>query len=187
MLTVVRYSPTTVGGAFLVEMEPREDSRGFFARVFCAEEFAAHGLEPHVAQINNAFTARARTLRGLHYQVAPAGEAKLVRCLRGRVFDVLVDLRAGSSTFRRWFGVELSGGDRRMLYVPKGCAHGYLTLEDESELLYLASAPYSSSHERVLRWNDPAIGIDWPVSPVILSDKDRVAPDFDAGHHASGY
>lgn len=183
----MQYARTPVDGAFVVDAAPRTDERGFFARVFCADEFSTHGMDPHIAQINNAFTDRAGTLRGLHYQVAPAGETKLVRCIRGRIFDVLVDLRSGSPSFRRWFGLELTAENRRMLYVPKGCAHGYLTLDDGCELLYLSSSPYAASHERVLRWDDPAIGIGWPIRPSVLSEKDRGAPDFDATRHASGY
>lgn len=171
----------------MVSLEPRGDDRGFFARFFCAEEFAGHGLEACFVQINNSVSTYARTLRGMHYQIAPAGEAKLVRCIAGRAFDVVVDMRAGSRSFGRWVGAELTAENRRMMYVPKGCAHGFMTLDDNTEMLYLASAPYAGSYERVLRWNDPAIGIDWPAVPAVLSDKDRDAPDFSPAMHSSGY
>ncbi len=183
----MRFLPTTVEGARLVELEPRTDERGFFARMFCAGEFAAEGLETSFRQVNDALSHTAGTLRGLHYQVAPAGEVKLVRCLRGAAFDVLVDLRAGSPSFGRWAGAELTSGNRRMMHVPRGCAHGYLTLEPDTELLYFASDPYVAAHERALRWDDPAIGIAWPRPAAVISDKDRTAPAFDAAYHASGY
>jgi dTDP-4-dehydrorhamnose 3,5-epimerase len=183
----MQYEPTTVDGAFVVSLEPRGDERGFFARIFCAEEFAGRGLESCFVQINNSVSTHARTLRGLHYQIAPAGEAKLVRCIAGRAFDVVVDMRSGSRSFGRWAGAELTAENRRMMYVPKGCAHGFLTLADNTEMLYLASAPYAGAYERVLRWNDPVIGIDWPAIPTVLSDKDRDAPDFSRTTHDSGY
>ena len=183
----MRFLPTAVEGARLIELEPRADERGFFARLFCAGEFAAEGLETGFRQVNDALSHAAGTLRGLHYQVAPAGEVKLVRCLRGAAFDVLVDLRAGSPSFGRWAGAELTAGNRRMMYVPRGCAHGYLTLEPDTELLYFASDPYAAAQERALRWDDPAIGIAWPRPPAIISDKDRTARTFDAAYHASGY
>jgi dTDP-4-dehydrorhamnose 3,5-epimerase len=183
----MRFEPTSLAGVFLISLEPRGDERGFFARMFCADEFARQHLEVEFPQINNSFSQHAGTLRGLHYQAAPAGEAKLVRCVHGAVFDVAVDLRAGSATHGRWYGVELTAGNRRMLYVPKGCAHGYLTLADRSELIYLASHPYSAAHERVIRWDDPTFAIAWPRTPAVLSDKDRHATDYGADTHASGY
>jgi dTDP-4-dehydrorhamnose 3,5-epimerase len=163
------------------------DERGFFARLFCSEEFAANGLESSIAQINMSLSVKASTLRGLHYQVAPAGEAKLVRCTRGRAFDVVVDMRKNSQTFRRWFGAEITADNRRMVYVPKGCAHGFMTLEDNTEMFYLASAPYDAASEHVLRWNDSAIGVEWPRAPLVLSEKDGNAPDFSEDYHLSGY
>ena len=183
----MRFHSTSIEGVSLVEIEPRGDERGFFARLFCSSEFSAKRLEATFSQVNDSMSEHAGTLRGLHYQVAPAGEAKLVRCIRGRVLDVALDLREGSATRGEWFSVELSAENRTMLYVPRGCAHGYLTLEDKSELIYFNSGPYSSSHERVIRWNDPAFGIRWPRAPAVLSDKDRHAPDYDAETHRSGY
>jgi dTDP-4-dehydrorhamnose 3,5-epimerase len=183
----MRCDPTPVDGAFLISLEPRGDERGFFARLFCADEFASHSLEPSFVQVNNSLSKHAHTLRGLHYQVAPAGEVKLVRCIRGRAFDVVADMRRTSETFSRWFGAELSAENRKMMYVPKGCAHGFLTLEDDTELLYLASARYDGARERVLRWNDPLVGIEWPAAPAVLSDKDGNAPCFSPETHYSGY
>jgi dTDP-4-dehydrorhamnose 3,5-epimerase len=183
----MKYQPTRVYGAFIVTLQPWGDERGFFARLFCSQEFAANGLESSFAQINNSLSAKAGTLRGLHYQVAPAGEAKLVRCTRGRAFDVVVDMRKSSPSFGRWFGVEITADNRHMVYVPKGCAHGFMTLEDHTEMLYLASAPHNAASERVLRWDDPAIGIEWPRAPLVVSDKDRNGPDFSEDYHLSGY
>lgn len=181
------YKKTDVVGAFVIDLEPRGDERGFFSRMFDVDEFAAQGLEGSFCQINTSMSVKALTLRGLHYQVAPAGEAKLIKCVAGSIFDVVVDLRADSPTFTRWFGGVLTAENRSMLYVPKGCAHGFLTLEDNTEVMYPVSAPYSAQHERVLRWNDPAISIEWPAEPVTVSDKDRAARDFDANYHYSGY
>jgi dTDP-4-dehydrorhamnose 3,5-epimerase len=172
------FTPTSVAGAWLVDLERREDDRGFFARAFCRDEFIAHGLNPNLAQSNVAFTYAAGTLRGLHHQVAPHEEAKLVRCTAGAIFDVVVDLRRESPTFKRWAGARLDARNRRMLYVPEGCAHGYLTLEDNSETFYEVSAPYAPAAERGVRWNDPAFGIEWPFSPRHINKKDQTHPDF---------
>lgn len=163
----------------MLALAPREDERGFFARAFCQRENLDHGLETSFVQANVSVTRRRGTIRGLHYQVAPSEEAKLVRCTRGAVWDVVLDLRAGSPSRGRWFGVELTADNHRQLYVPKGCAHGYQTLADDTELFYLVSAFYSPSDERGIRWNDPAFAIDWPVRDGIdLSPKDRSWPDY---------
>ena len=183
----MKYTPTSIQGAFVVDLEPRGDDRGFFARLFDADEFADHGMDRVYPQINTSMSVHAGTLRGLHYQVAPKGEAKLVKCLSGAIFDVVVDMRETSPTFQKWFGLELSSENRSMLYVPKGCAHGFMTLEDHTEVMYPASAPYAGDHERVLRWDDPTIGIEWPRKPTVLSDKDRAAPTFEPSLHLSGY
>ena len=172
------FTPTEVEGAWLVDLERREDERGFFARVWCRDELARHGLNPHLAQSNVAFTNAAGTLRGLHYQVPPHQEAKLVRCTAGAIFDVLGDLRPDSPSFKRWVGVELTADNRHMLYVPEGCAHGYLTLRDRSETFYQVSAPYAQAAERGVRWSDPAFAIAWPLTPRVISAKDRELPDF---------
>jgi dTDP-4-dehydrorhamnose 3,5-epimerase len=176
----MKFEPTPVRGAFIVDLEKREDDRGFFARAWCRDEFARQGLTAELAQCNLAFTRAAATLRGLHYQVPPHEEAKLVRCTAGAIFDVVVDLRRESPSFRQWFGIELTAGNRRMLYVPEGCAHGYLTLLDDTETFYQVSAPYVQAAERGVRWNDPAFGIAWPMIPRVINDKDRAHTDFPA-------
>jgi dTDP-4-dehydrorhamnose 3,5-epimerase len=175
----MRFSETPIQGAFLVEAEEKRDDRGFFARLWCRDEFAARGLTADFVQCNDAFTSRKGTLRGLHYQADPFGEVKLVRCVRGAIFDVVVDVRRDSPTFARWFGATLSADNRTMMYVPEGCAHGYLTLEDDSEIVYPVSRPYRPEAERGIRWNDSRFGIDWPpVQPLTLSVKDQGWPDF---------
>jgi dTDP-4-dehydrorhamnose 3,5-epimerase len=174
----VIFSPTAVQEAWIVDLEPRCDARGFFSRAFCREEFVRHGLNPDVAQCNIAYTRQAGTLRGLHHQEPPHAEAKLVRCVAGAVFDVLVDLRRDSPTFRRWVGLELSAANRRMLYVPEGCAHGYLTLQPDSEVFYQVSVPYAPAAERGVRWNDPAFGITWPMTPCFIHPRDAGYLDF---------
>jgi dTDP-4-dehydrorhamnose 3,5-epimerase len=174
----MKFTKTPLKGAFLIEPERRADARGFFGRVFCRDEFEKHGLDPNVAQCNVAFNPRRGTLRGMHYQLTPHQEVKLVRCTLGAVFDVIVDLRAGSETLRRWFGAELSADNHRMLYVPKGFAHGYLTLRDDSEIFYQVSEFYSPSCERGVRFDDPAFSISWPFEPLLISDKDRSHPLF---------
>jgi dTDP-4-dehydrorhamnose 3,5-epimerase len=167
----VTFEETPLPGVWIVGLEPRGDERGFFARVFDDGEFAQRGLVSHWVNVNDSLSAQRGTLRGMHYQVAPAAEVKLVRCIRGSLYDVALDLESG-----RWFGVELSAENRRMLYVPEGCAHGFLTLEDDTEAFYFTSAHYSPEHERGARWDDPAFGIDWPFEPTVLSDKDRAWP-----------
>lgn len=183
----MKYQPTEVEGAFVVSLEPRGDERGFFARVFCAEEFAGRDLEGTVSQVNTSASANAGTLRGMHYQVAPHGEAKLVKCIRGAAFDVVLDLRPQSPTFGRWTGAALTQENRLMMYAPKGCAHGFLTLADDTEMLYTASTPYHGAAERIVRWNDPRFAIAWPREPAVLSPKDKDAGDYDPAWHRSGY
>jgi len=172
------FTETPLAGAFVIALEPRDDERGFFARAFCQNELAEHGLETTVAQANLSFNHRKGTLRGLHMQNPPHGEDKMVRCITGAIFDAIVDLRPGSPTYRQWFGVELSAANRLMLYVPKGFAHGYQSLTDGSEVLYMVTQFYTPGAERGLRWNDPAFGIAWPLPDPILSEKDAAAPDF---------
>lgn len=174
----MHFEPTPIEGAFLVDLDRRGDDRGFFARVFCAREFAAAGLAGQFVQINTSFSGRRGTLRGLHHQLPPAAEAKLVRCIQGALFDVVLDLRPASPSFRRWFGAELTAANRRMMYVPEGCAHGFLSLADGTETLYLASAFYQPDAERGIRFDDPAFAIDWPMAPVDVSAKDRAWPDY---------
>jgi dTDP-4-dehydrorhamnose 3,5-epimerase len=179
----MRFTETSVTGAYLIEPELHGDARGFFARLWCREELAARGLTAAFVQCNDSFSTRRGTLRGLHYQTPPFAEVKLVRCVRGAVFDVLVDLRPHSPTFSRWFGVELTADNRKMLYVPEGCAHGYLTLEDASEVVYPVSRPYRPDAERGIRWNDPLFRVQWPVTESItLSAKDEQWPDYSPDH-----
>jgi dTDP-4-dehydrorhamnose 3,5-epimerase len=177
----VIFRPTELSGVVVVELEPFVDERGSFTRTFDAELFAAHGLDPRVVQCNNSFNPQAGTLRGLHYQLAPHAECKFVRCAQGRVFDVAVDLRPDSPTHRRWVGVELSAHNRLCVVVPEGCAHGFQTLEDDSEVHYQTSAAYAPEADRGVRWDDPAFAIRWPQPPAggrILSVRDRAHPDY---------
>jgi len=170
------FRRTGIDGVVIVDQERREDSRGWFSRTFCMEEFAEFGLAIEFPQCSTSYNERRGTLRGLHYQAAPCGEAKLIRCTRGRVFDVAVDLRPASPTRGRWTAAELSAENGRMIYIPEGCAHGFQTLEDASELFYQISVPHSPAHSRGVRWDDPAIGIDWPLATPILNERDRALP-----------
>jgi dTDP-4-dehydrorhamnose 3,5-epimerase len=172
----VKLQEATLAGAYTIEMDRLEDERGFFARSYCAQEFAARGLPVAMPQSSVSFNARRGTLRGLHYQAEPHAEDKLVRCTAGAIYDVIVDLRPGSPTARRWFGVELSAANHRSLFVPKGMAHGFLTLRDDTEVLYMISVPYAAGFERGVRWNDPAIGISWPLAPSLVSARDAAYP-----------
>lgn len=177
------FNPTPLLGAFTIDLEKRGDDRGFFARFFCEKEFSEAGLETRFVQINNSSSGKRGTLRGMHYQLPDAAEVKVVRCIKGALFDVIVDLRPDSPTFKQWFGAELTAENRRMMYVPRGFAHGFITLEDDTEAFYLVSAFYAPQNERGLRWNDPAIGIQWPVNPVDISEKDGKWPDLDVEFH----
>jgi len=174
----MRFTETKVSGAFLVDLDRREDNRGFFARSWCTLEFQAKGLNPRIAQINVGFTAKKAGLRGLHYQVSPHQEAKTVRCTRGSVFDVVVDLRSQSPSFRGWDAFELNEENHRMLYIPEGCAHGYQTLEDSSEIEYVTSVFYSPESARGLRFDDPSFAINWPLPVGLISETDRAWPDY---------
>lgn len=176
----MRFRESGLAGGWVIEPEPIGDERGWFARAFCAEEFRAHGLPGRFPQTNMSESRRAGTIRGLHVQLPPHAEAKALRCVAGRVFDVAVDLRPDSPTFLRWSGVELDADGAAMVYVPGGCAHAYQALEDRSRVLYMVSEPYTPGSETGVRWDDPALGIDWPVTePVIVSDKDGSWPDLD--------
>ena len=172
----MRYTELSLKGAFVIDPEEIGDNRGFFARAFDAREFAQHGLDTAVAQCNISFNVRRGTVRGLHYQHPPHAEVKLVRCTRGSIFDVAVDLREGSPTRLRWEAVELTAENRRMLYIPKGFAHGYQTLEDATEVSYQVSEFYAPGSEGTVLWNDPAVGVAWPLGDVTVSEKDRSAP-----------
>lgn len=172
----MKVSPTVLAGVYLAETSYGADHRGRFGRLFCAGELdAAHAGRP-IVQINHSLTRAVGAVRGLHYQTAPAGEAKWVRCLRGRVFDVAVDLRRGSLTLMRWIGVELSAEAGNALFLPEGVAHGFQVLEGDSEMLYLHTAPYTPAHEGGVRWDDPAIGVAWPLPAVDLSPRDASHP-----------
>lgn len=175
----MRFTPLPLGGAYLVDLELRGDHRGFFARAFCVDEFATQGLVTVFVQMNDSFSAEDGTLRGLHYQKAPHAETKLVRCIRGALFDVILDLRPDSPTFGQSYGVELTAENRRAIYVPKGFAHGSITLSANTEMLYLVDEHHSPAAEAGVRWNDPEFKIVWPRTPAILSEKDRNLPDLD--------
>jgi dTDP-4-dehydrorhamnose 3,5-epimerase len=176
----MKFHETPLRGAFILEIERLEDERGHFARTWCREELAARGLDPTVAQCSVSYNRRARTMRGLHYQAPPFPEAKVVTCQRGRAFDVIVDLRRASATFRKWFAVELAAYDGRSLYVPEGFAHGFMTLEDDTTLHYQISETYHPELSRGVLWNDPAFGIHWPFDTgLVLSARDRAYPSFD--------
>lgn len=179
----MRFTPTPLAGAFLIDLDKREDERGFFARFFCEREFAGAGLETRFVQINNSLSRDLGTLRGMHYQLGEAAEVKLVRALQGALWDAILDLRPGSATFGQSFGAELSGENRRMMYVPRGFAHGFLTLAEDTEALYLVSAFYAPERERGVRWNDPRFAIQWPAEPLVISDKDAQQRDFDPAWH----
>lgn len=179
----MKFNQSPLKGAYTIELEKRGDNRGFFARVFCSEEFAAAGLASSFAQINDSLNGKKGTLRGLHYQVTPSTEVKVVRCISGALFDVILDLRPQSPTFGKWFGETLSAENRLMMYCPKGFAHGFITLEENTEAFYLASDPYAPRLERGVRFNDPAFNIEWPIEPVEISEKDNAWPDFDPEWH----
>jgi dTDP-4-dehydrorhamnose 3,5-epimerase len=179
----MKFHPTTLEGAYTIEPERRGDDRGFFARVFCQNELKHQGLSPHVVQVNNSLSAKKGTLRGLHYQLAPKAEVKIVRCVRGALWDAIVDLRPDSPTFSQWFGAELNAENRLMMYVPKGFAHGILTLTDDVEAFYMVNEFYAPDQERGLRWNDQKFKIDWPIEPSEVSPKDTRWPDFDPRFH----
>jgi dTDP-4-dehydrorhamnose 3,5-epimerase len=174
----VIFTETALPGAYVIELERREDHRGFFARTWCAREFAARGLEPTVAQCSISVNWRRGTLRGMHYQVAPHEEVKVVRCARGAVHDVLLDIRPDSPTFLRHVAISLTADGGRMVYIPRGVAHGFQTLVDDTEVCYQMSEFYAPEDARGVRWNDPAFGISWPISDPIMHERDRSYPDF---------
>ena len=172
------FTETSLQGAYVVELEPFQDERGFFARAWCQREFREHGLTPVVVQANLSYNKKKSTLRGMHYQVEPYGEAKMVRCVRGRIYDVIIDLRPESPTYRQWFGVELTAENHKMLYVPENFAHGFQTLENDTEVLYQVSQFYTPGAERGIRYDDPAFNIKWPLDVAVISEKDRSWADF---------
>jgi dTDP-4-dehydrorhamnose 3,5-epimerase len=172
------FTETKLSGVFLIELERLEDVRGFFALTWSAEEFARRSLVSQLAECNISLNNRKGTLRGMHYQAHPHSQTKLVRCTMGAIYDVVIDLRAPSPTFKQWLGVELSANNHRMIYIPKGFAHGFQTLEDHSEVLYQMSYPYVPASSRGVRWDDPAFGIHWPDGDRIIIERDRAYPDF---------
>ena len=172
------FHPTKLPGVFTIGIEPIADERGFFARSWCGKEFESKGLNPALVQCNISFNAHKGTLRGMHYQAAPCQEAKVVRCTSGSLYDVALDLRPDSPTFKDWVAVVLSAADRNMLYIPEGCAHGFLTLEDATEICYQMSEAYHPETARGVRWNDPAFQISWPAGVAIISERDAAYPDF---------
>jgi dTDP-4-dehydrorhamnose 3,5-epimerase len=174
----VFFKPTGLLGAYVIEQDRHEDTRGYFARTFCEKEFAAHGLEARVAQCSVSFNRRTGTLRGMHYQIAPFEEAKLVRCSRGTIYDVIIDLRRDSPTFKNYFAVQLDERNGKTVYIPGGFAHGFQTLEDNTEVFYQMSQIYSQEHARGVRWNDRAFGIAWPNDDPTILERDQNYPDF---------
>jgi dTDP-4-dehydrorhamnose 3,5-epimerase len=173
------FTETKLKGAFVLDLERKEDERGFFARTFCVEEFQKHKLNGRLAQCSVSFNKQRGTLRGMHWQDPPAAECKLVRVTRGAIYDVIIDLRRDSGTFKHWFAVELTGENRRELYVPEGFAHGFQTLEDNTEVFYQMSVPFNPALSRGVRWNDPAFAIEWPqVERRIMNERDASYPDF---------
>ena len=179
----MKFMETPLKGAFVIEIEPRGDERGFFARAFCQRELTAAGLNPKIVQINNSLSRHAGTLRGIHYQLAPKAEDKIVRCIRGALYDAIIDLRPDSPTFLQHYGVELTAENRKALYVPKGFGHAFLTLVDDTETLYMVTEYYAPDRERGLRFNDPKLGIPWPIPPTVVSDKDRAWPEYSPDYH----
>ena len=174
----MKFTATKIPGVIVVKADPIADERGFFARGFCGTEFAGAGLSLSVVQTNVSHNKRKGTLRGMHYQAQPKPEAKLVSCIRGAIFDVAVDLRRGSKTYCGWFGVRLTDSNHKALFVPPGCAHGFLTLSEESDVSYLMGEVYIAELARGVRWNDSAFGIKWPGKPTVISDRDAAYPDF---------
>ncbi len=172
------FRETSLPGAIIIEPERSEDERGFFARTWCRHEFAAHGLNPGLAQCSFSFTHKRGTLRGMHYQIVPYEETKLVRCTAGAIYDVVIDLRPTSPTFKQHLSIILTSDNKRAIYIPEGLAHGFQTLEDNTEVLYQTSEFHAPDYARGIRWNDPAFGIAWPIANPILCDRDRQYPDF---------
>jgi len=182
----MRFIETKLRGAYFIEPDPVGDERGLFARTFCRREFEEHGLDPTATQCSVSYNEKRGTLRGMHYQLAPHEETKLVRVTRGAAYDVVVDLRPDSPTCCGWVGCELTAQNRRMVYVPKGCAHGFVTLADCTELCYQISVFYEPASARGVRWDDPAFGIDWPLVPGVISERDRSYQDYSGVNDRQG-
>ena len=180
------FTETPFKGLYKIDLEKRGDDRGFFARVFCKNEYEKLGLNPNLVQMNTSVTPNKGTFRGMHYQVAPKAEDKIIKVTRGSLYDISLDLRPDSATFGKYFSIELNADNRTMMYIPKGFAHGYLILEDNTELIYMVTEFYSPESEHVIRWNDPKFNIELPYEPTILSEKDKSAPDFSEETHLQG-
>jgi dTDP-4-dehydrorhamnose 3,5-epimerase len=172
------FTETEIRGAFILDAEQIADERGFFARSWARDEFEAHGLKPDLAQCNLSYNHRKGTVRGMHWQAAPHAETKLVRCTQGGMYDVIIDLRPDSPTYLRWVGVELTAENRRALYIPEGCGHGFQTLADATEVFYMITEYYTPAAARGMRWNDPAINVTWPLAVTVISERDAQYPDF---------
>lgn len=179
----MKFTATTLKGVCLIDLEPRSDQRGFFSRMFCQQEFADEGLETEFIQFNTSLTRKKHTLRGMHYQLGASAEVKVIKCIAGSLHDVVLDLRPWSPTYGKSFGAELSAENRRMMYVPQGCAHGFMSLTDNVEMLYFVSAAYDASNERSVRWNDPSFDLAFPFEPMWVSEKDAAARTFDPTWH----
>ncbi len=179
----MKFIKTGLPDAYIIEMEPSSDERGFFGRTFCTKEFADQGINPSIVQANQSKSSTAGTLRGLHYQVSPQEETKIVKCIHGAIFDVIVDIRPDSPTYGKWYGETLTPKNYKMMYVPKGFAHGFFTLENDSEIIYFVSQYYSKEHERGIRWNDPFFSIVWPGVPTVISERDNLHPDYSPETH----
>lgn len=172
------FNPTPLDGAMLIDLEPNQDERGFFARYFCEHTFAKQGLNTRWVQVNNSLSKQKGTLRGLHFQTEPYAEVKLVRCIQGAIWDVVVDVRPSSNTFGHYFAAQLSAENRTMMYVPKGFAHGFITLQENSEIIYMVSEFYNPQAEKTLLWSDKQVGIPWPIEPSVISEKDQLGQCF---------
>ena len=172
------FTETKLKGAFVIEIKKLEDNRGFFGRSWCAKEMSEHGLKSDIKQVNTSLSLEKGTIRGMHYQNAPHQETKLVRCTRGSIYDVIIDLRPQSPTYKQWIGVELTADNHKMLFVPEDFAHGFITLEDNCEVSYLVTQFYTPGAEAGIRWDDPTFGIDWPIQPKVVSEKDQSHPNY---------
>jgi len=175
----VIFQGTKLPGVFQIDIEPHTDERGFFARSWCRKEFEEHGLNANLVQCSISYNTRRGTLRGMHFQTQPYAEVKIVRCTRGSIYDVVLDLRPSSDTYKNWVAIVLTAENRRMVYIPEGCAHGFLTLEDKTEVFYQMSEFYHAESTRGVRWSDPAFGISWPGKVEVISERDGAYPDFE--------
>jgi dTDP-4-dehydrorhamnose 3,5-epimerase len=177
------FQKTPIPGAYLIDIDKKNDERGFFARMFCSIEFGDKNLSTKFVQLNNSFSTEKGVMRGMHYQLPPAGEVKVLRCFQGAIHDMILDLRPDSPCYGKWFGTEITAANRRMIYVPQGCAHGFITLKNDTEILYLVNNFYEPHMERGVRYNDPYFSIEWPQNPVSISEKDMNWPDFAPDWH----